>query len=338
MHPGGGAAVAPVSRVRHSPPVTLAAFTHAHVPAAAALVAGGVARLRRRLPTVPRSWTEPGHVARALDGLVEHGTGLAVVEDGDLVAFQAAIMVDGRGGRWSYTSDVGHAAPLDPLGRIRARLYAELAGEWLRAGCPEHVVSVPADDEVALATYARLGFGHHVLDLLADMRPIERRRLPDGVEIRRAGPDDAAAVADVDAGLRRHLEAPPIFRRPLSALPVEVGRRALADPAVATFLAERDACAIAFLRIGPCADDVATIVRDPATASVTAAFTRPEVRGLEIGSHLLAAAVAWAEEAGYARWAVDHESANGEAARFWARHATPVTISMSRRLAPSLVP
>jgi GNAT superfamily N-acetyltransferase len=318
--------------------MTLVPFSHAHAPAAAILVANGVARLRRRVTNVPRAWSEPDHVARVLHGLVDHGAGVAALDDGELVGFQAAITLDGRGGRWTYTSDVGHAAPPDPRGRLRARLYAELAGGWLRAACPEHVVSVLADDDLALATYTALGFGHHVVDLLADLRPIDRRPLPEGVAIRRAGPDDAAAVSRLETGLRRHLESSPIFLRAAASPPVEVARRELADAAVATFLAERAGRAVAFLRIGPCAGDVATIVRDTGTASVTAAFTHPELRGLDIGSHLLAAAVAWAEAAGYERWAVDHESANGEAGRFWSRHATPVTISVSRRLAPGLVP
>jgi GNAT superfamily N-acetyltransferase len=318
--------------------MTLVPFTHAHVLAAAVMVADGVARLRRRVPVMPAAWTDPEHVARALAGLVDRGAGLAALDDDELVAFQAALTIDGRGGRWVYTPDIGHAAPADPHGRLRAHLYAALAEDWLRGACAEHVVTVPADDEAALATYARLGFGHHVVDLVADLAPIRRGRLPGGVSIRRAGPADAASWADLDLGLRRHLEAAPVFLRPGPQPPIEVARRRLEDPAVATFLAERDGRAIAFLRIGPCATDVATIVRDPGTASVTGAFTRPEVRGLDVGSHLLAAAVAWAEAEGYRRWAVDHESANGEASRFWARHATPVTVSLSRRMAPSLVP
>jgi GNAT superfamily N-acetyltransferase len=318
--------------------VTLVPFTHAHVLPAAALVAAGVDRLRRRVPAVPPTWTDPAHLARVLTGLADQGAGLAAIDDHDLVAFQAAITIDGRGGRWTYTSDVGHAATPDPDGRLRTRLYAALADGWLRGARAEHVISVLADDEIALATYARLGFGQHVIDRVAPLAPVERGPLPDGVTLRRAGPADAAPVADLDARLRRHLEASPIFVRPAAPLPVEVGRKHLQDPAVATFIAERDGAAVAFLRIEPCARDVATIVRDPATASVTAAFTSPDVRGREIASHLLAAAVAWAEAAGYARWAVDHESANGEAFRFFARHAVPVTVSMSRRLAPSMVP
>jgi GNAT superfamily N-acetyltransferase len=324
-------------RLGHAPRVTLVPFTHDHVLPAAALVAADIDRLRRRVPPIPPSWTDPAHVARVLAGLADHGTGLAAIDDDDLVAFQSAITIDGRGGRWTYTSDVGHAVPRDPGGRLRTRLYAALADGWLRGACTEHVISVPADDEVALATYARLGFGQHVVDLIAPLAPIERGPIATNVTVRRAGPADAAAVAELDTQLRHHLEASPIFVRPGAPPAVEVGRERLADSAIATFVAERDRAAVAFLRIGPCATDVATIVRDPATASVTAVFTRPEVRGREIGSHLLAAAVAWAETEGYARWAVDHEAANGEAYRFWARHATAVTVSMSRRLAPSLI-
>lgn len=330
--------LARVVRLRHAPPVTLVPFTHEHVPPAAALVAADVDRLRRHVAPVPPAWADPAHVARVLARLVDHGTGLAAIDDGHLVAFQSAVTIDGRGGRWSYTSDVGHVAPHDPEGRLRTRLYAALADGWLRGACTEHVISVPADDEVALATYARLGFGQHVIDLMAPLAPIERGPLAAGVTLRRAGPADAAAVAELDGRLRHHLEASPVFVRPGTPPAVEVGRERLADPAIATFVAERDRAAVAFLRIGPCAMDGATIVRDPETASVTAAFTRPEVRGRDIGSHLLAAAVAWAESEGYRRWAVDHEAANSEAYRFWARHATAVTVSMSRRLAPSLIP
>ena len=318
--------------------MTLVALAPAHVLAAAELVAAGVARLRGRVPALPGSWTDPAHVAKIVAGLADRGAGLVALDDGEVVAYQAAILLDGRGGRFAYTPDLGHVAPPDPAGRLRARLYSELADGWIRGACVEHVVTVQADDDVALATYARLGFGHHVVDLVADLRPIATGPLPGGVTVRRAIPADAGRLVDLDAGLRRHLEASPVFLRLGPQSPPEVHRRRLEDPAVATLVAERDGALVAFLRIGPCATDIATIVRDPGTASVTSAFTRPEIRGSEVASHLLAAAVDWAHGEGYERWAVDHESANGEAVRFWARHATPVAISLSRRLAPGTVP
>ena len=136
----------------------------------------------------------------------------------------------------------------------------------------------------------------------------------------------------------RHLRASPVFLRIPGAPAPEIQRRRIADPDGAVFLASVDDRRVAFLRIGPSEDDVATIVRDPGTASITNAFTVPGLRGAGIGSALLAEAVAWAREAGYVRVGVDHESANREAGRFWGRHAAPVALSLARRLPPMTVP
>ncbi len=307
-----------------------------HVPAAARLVADEIASLRRAVPLVPAAWEDPTVVGRAVAHLVERGAGLAVEDDGELVAFQAAVVLDGHGGRWAYTPEIGHAASGPVAARLRERLYAELAAGWVRAACPEHAITIAAHDAEAQAAMARLGFGQYVVDLMGALDPIDAGPLPEGVSVRRAGPQDALAVADLDAALWRHLAASPVFRRPARAPSPELVRRDLGDEATAVMLAERDGRAVAHLRIGPCSTDVAMLVRDPSTASVTAAFTREELRGTSIASHLLDAAIAWAREAGYARWATDHESANREAGRFWSRHATPVAVSMSRRLPPGL--
>jgi GNAT superfamily N-acetyltransferase len=311
-------------------------FGPQHIDVAAQLVTHEVIELRRAVRALPAGWEDPETVAHALRRLLERGAGLAVEDDGELVAFQAAMTLDGHGGRWAFTPDIAHAAVGRHGQRLRERLYAELAPTWLRAACPEHAITIPAHDVETQATMARLGFGQYVIDLVGGLEPLDAGALPEGVTIRRADPADAAAVAELDAALLRHLRASPIFLRPGPAPSPEVARRDLADRASATILGERDGRAVAYVRIGPCAEDVAMLVRDPSTASVTAAFTREELRGTGIASHLLDAAIAWAREAGYARWAVDHESANREAGRFWARHATPAAISMSRRLPSGL--
>ena len=169
---------------------------------------------------------------------------------------------------------------------------------------------------------------------MRDLSPIRGARFDPRVTVRRATPADAPAVHALDLGLRRHLLASPIFLRLGPQRSPELERHVLADAASPPFLAESDGKAVAFLRIGPSATDVATIVRDPGTASVTAAFTVPELRGRGVATTLLATAHGWAVEAGYARIAVDHESANGEAERFWMRHFVPVAYGMTRRLAP----
>jgi|tagenome__1003787_1003787.scaffolds.fasta_scaffold20969056_2 GNAT superfamily N-acetyltransferase len=321
-------------------------FRPAHVTRAAALVTASVARLREQVPALPEAWSDERVVRRVVRALAERGTGVAIVgRNRSLVGFQAATLLDGHGGRWAYTPDVGHATVAASGGsgaadgnRVVERLYAALAGGWVRDAYVEHVVTVLADDPARIAAFGRLGFAPHVVDLVRDLAPVDGGAVPAGGEVRRALPADAAAVHELHAALVRHLRGSPVFRSVPPAPALELQRRVIADPASAVFLAQVRGEPVAFLRIGPCADDVATIVRDRRTASITAAFTVPRARGAGIGTALLAEAVEWAREAGHVRCAVDHEAANGEAARFWSRHATPVAISVARRLPATAVP
>ncbi len=323
---------------------SLVPFTPDHVPAAAALVAGRVRALRRRIPSLPAPWADETVVGRVIGELAIRGSGFAALRGERLLAFQAATILDGHGGRWAYTPDVGHAVadsrvlPAAAAARVVEEVYAQLAERWAREACLEHVVTVLAHDSTTTATLGRLGFGQLVIDLVRDLSAVEGRMPVAGVSVRRAGPTDAPAVAELDAGLRRHLAGAPIFRGAGPAQPPELQRRILADPAVATFVAEDEGHVIAMLRIGPSANDVATIVRDPGTASITAAYTVADRRGDGVATLLLDAAVRWARAAGYARSAVDHESANGEAHRFWGGHFTPATVSLVRRLPAGVTP
>ncbi len=312
-----------------------------HVDAATALVAARYRRLRSVVPVLPSGWASEASLARIIGELVARGSGVAAIRDGALIGFQAATLIDGHGGRWAYTPDVGHATgELDASDaqRVVEVLYAHLAAGWVRDTCLEHVVTVLAGDADAMAALARLGFGHSVIDLVRDLAPVADGVPAPGVSVRRAGPDEATALVDLEQALRSHLAAAPIFLRPGPVPPVELQRRRLADPAVVTFVAEVDGDVVAFLRAGPSATDVATIVRDRETASITGAFTVAGRRGDGIATCLLDAAAGWAREAGYARLATDHESANGEAFRFSARHFTQVAVSLSRRLAPRVGP
>jgi GNAT superfamily N-acetyltransferase len=269
--------------------------------------------------------------------LAERGSGAVATRDGRLVGFQAAMLLDGRGGRWAWTPDVGHALAEDEDPRTIEALYARLADAWVRQACAEHVVTLLADDAPGIETFGRLGFGQHVIDLVRDLGPVAGAGCG-GAIVGRVGPDAAAVITDLDLGLRRHLSASPIFQGLGPARSLELQRRELADSAVATFVATSGDAPLAFLRIGPVSDDVAMLVRDEGTASITGAFTLADHRGAGIATDLLDAAIGWARAQGYARCAVDHESANREAGRFWARHFSPVAVSLSRRLPARVLP
>ena len=218
-------------------------------------------------------------------------------------------------------------------------LVAHAGRTWVGRGARTHAVSVPIDEALIRDTLAWLGYGIVVIDALRGLDdpalPAARASAPPGVRVRRAGPDDLPAVLPLDRGLRRHLLDAPTFlvlQRPQD--PDALAAR-LADPDVATFVAEVDGVAVAVLRVGPPADDVAFLVRDPDTASINLAFTRAEHRGGGVAAALLGAAEAWARERGAVRLGVDFESANVLAARFWTHWFTPVVASYLRRLHPA---
>jgi GNAT superfamily N-acetyltransferase len=138
-------------------------------------------------------------------------------------------------------------------------------------------------------------------------------------------------VTPLEQGLRDHLAASPTFLR-YPDLERDELAAVLADPAVATLLAVDEQRPLAFLRIGPHSTDASTIIRDPGTASITRALTRADRRGEGVASALLDAALDWARANGYVRIAVDWESANLLANRFWPRHFNVVGITLGRRL------
>lgn len=74
------------------------------------------------------------------------------------------------------------------------------------------------------------------------------------------------------------------------------------------------------------------MIRDPATFSLTGAYTAESLRGRGIGSSLLRAVVECAGANGYARCTVDFESANNVGREFWLRHFGPIAYSLIRRV------
>jgi GNAT superfamily N-acetyltransferase len=313
--------------------LALVQFQPAHVAAAASLVAGRVRELRAG-PGLPEAWTDAAAVAGSSAACRARLRGRSVPR-GAPGRVQAAMLLDGRGGRWAWTPDVGHAVDDASGERVLEALYARLAGP----GC---ATAVPSTSSRCSPTTTRarpawrLGSAA-VADLVRDLAPVrlDGARVPSvRAPARRTRPRSSPSTRACGASRPRRLPGHGPARS------AEVQRRILDDPGTATFLAEDDEDdegaegAVAFLRIGPPSEDVALIVRDAGTASITAAFTLEARRGEGVATALLAAAVDWARAAGHARCAVDHETANREAARFWSRQFTTVAVSMARRLPP----
>jgi GNAT superfamily N-acetyltransferase len=199
------------------------------------------------------------------------------------------------------------------------------------AGFRAHYVSVLANDRAGLRAWTWLGFGHSVMDGIRDLAPVADGRSA-AIAIRPAGPTEARTLGELEDGLRAHLAGSPVFFALGPARSLADQRRRIAEPEAAVLLAEVAGQVVGYLVVGPASDDAATVIRDAGTASISGAFVRPEHRRGGVADALLDAAVSWARERGHERIAVDFETANLLATRFWTRHFRPVTHSLARRL------
>jgi GNAT superfamily N-acetyltransferase len=323
-------------------PVSYEPFGQQHFAGAAEIAAARTARLRARVPVVPDQWAAPATWGNVLASVAERGVGRAAVQGGRVVGVLAGWPVrSGQPRVYCPEATAGAAPDLEPreARRIVEGLAEAAQRDWVADGIRSHFVSVIADDATLFDTLAWLGFGVAVVDALAPVGSLPRGRPADegvpGIAIRRAGLADLDAVLALEAGLRRHLVDSPtylVIGRPIDAAEWTAS---LGDDEFATLLAEDlGGAALAFLRIGRTADDVAQVVRDEATTSISRAFTLADRRGTGIARALLAGAAAWARDRGAVRVGVDFESANVLASRFWTAHFTPVVLSVNRHLHP----
>jgi GNAT superfamily N-acetyltransferase len=309
--------------------VEIRPFEAFDLAAAADLYAGRYADERAGHPELPDAWERPERVAPLLHRLVAAGPALVAVDGDEVLGYLAGWLVDEPDGPWAYVPEWGHAARGPDRRRTWEELYAAVLPSWLERGARLHRVTLLAGDEL-IGALGWLSFGTTTVDAVRGTDAIGS----DPYRVRRAGVADTDAVVRLREGLRQHLQGSPVYV--VVPAPVEAASEGakLADPRVATLLAEEDGKVLGFLRIGPAADDVATLVQDAGTASITGAFTVAGRRGSGVGTCLLDHALAWARKEGYVRVAVDFEAMNVLAARFWTATFRPVALTMTRAIDP----
>jgi GNAT superfamily N-acetyltransferase len=260
--------------------------------------------------------------------MAERGTGVVVCQGEELLGFLCAYYIDSwRGLNTAHSPEWAHGATGCDMTRTFNLAYRAASARWTEQGCQAHLFTTLAHDRSLLDLLQWQGLGVVVADALRDLSPVGAPEVP----VRRAVPEDLRELEALGRGLVDHLSAPTTFLTyPYRSEAYWRGQ--LADETVYYAVAEVEGVLAAYMKLGPCDDDVCRTVQDVKTMSISGAFCMPERRSGGIARALLNHGIAWARECGFKRCGVDWESSNIEASAFWLRHFRPVCLSLRRVL------
>lgn len=308
-------------------PLKIQPFNLNHLAEAAKLVCQRYTQLCQENPTLPQPYQQEQVMLEILTKLNKDAQGVSALEGNRLVGFMLGVQINEfMGRRAAYSPDYANAAQGERASDIYETMYTECAKEWVSAGCCTHAISVLVNNHPALQALHWQGFGLINVDAVRDLQPLPQGA--EGVLVRQATPSDSDTIQAFNHALEHHESAAPIYW--LHEL--ENYSAKLDQPGYSAWLAYAGKQAVGSLVLLPGDETECLFMRDPQTTYLYSAFIAEPVRGKGIASALLNHAFDWARQAGYARCAVDFESTNTSAHRFWMKHYKPVSYSFVRVL------
>lgn len=317
-----------------------------HLGEAAELFSACYREERRLVPTLPPRHEANPRILELLIELAGRAPGVVALEGDRLRGYLLGMALPSFEGTRPgvYCPIWAHAVAGEGPARaaVYQQMYAHLSREWLARGWLAHAITIYAQDSPAVDAWFRSGFGLLTVDAIRGLEPLPIRGWPGpeepDLEIRPAAAADAGRIRPLVQGLIDHLADAPIFYPPRPAPGEADLAEWLTQPGQRYWLALRVGVAVGYIRTQPPQPDVAYVVHDPGTISITGAFVRPSDRGQGVATALLAQVLAEARATGYARCSVDFESRNALGSRFWLRHFEPVCYSLLRRVDERILP
>jgi len=312
--------------------IEIVEFDDDHLDAASALVAARYGTEMEQEPLLSHRYQHTAETLPFLQKLLGRGPGVAALENGRLVGFIQGGVSMFKGVQTAYVPDSGHGTDTLHSRNVYRDMYARLAASWVALGCFTHVISIMAHHRQAVDAFHSLGFGMINIDALRDFSPGPDS--PDEIEIRRAEQRDLEIVMSLENMLRRHLASSPTF---LPSLPNPDLRRSLEEQLSSSdepiWIASHEGVPVGFIGTESTGRGPTLARSDNNIMSLVGAYVNPDTRSLGVGKALLNTALDWGRSAEYTVCALDFESANIEATRFWLGSGfRPVIYSLARRL------
>jgi GNAT superfamily N-acetyltransferase len=319
----------------------IAHFSDEHITKAAELLAQRQQRDRNILPELPDRFESAQEAETAVRAALarEHAAGFAALDDDRLVAYLIGDRVIDdvwvRSGwiRWggcAYDPSAGVELVRD--------LYAALGKHWVGYGIFTHCALVPVSDPAMIGAFFSLSFGVQQVHALQSIKEMSsgRRPVPAGIEMRPAGSGDEQHLVKLsDIIWREQVEAP--VWAPM--MPDEVAGREAAwaelatDDEVTAWLAMRGEEPLAVQMYWSSEADADNVMIPEDCVYLSVAGTRPEARGLGLGTWLSEHILAETYAAGFRYCETDWRSTNLLSSRFWPKRGyRPVFYRLVRRV------
>lgn len=319
--------------------VEIVPFSEKHIEDAAALVAGRYTNLRSMVPTMPDYYENPAAFQPLLQDLTQQNPGVAALNGGQLIGFAAGMVLpDFRGRRSVYSPEWANAAVEDQSREVYQQLYAALSEVWVADRCSAHYVTVFAHDRPGIEAWSWQGFGMSGVDAMRDLSPASSEPVRAHIETKPVTPDDIDALLQLEGNLITYMEAAPIFLLGGDTWDGNAWAEYLKGEQNRVWLAYCDGELSAYMKMGPPNPGACHVIKDPATVSITGAFTQEPHRAQGVATVLLNEVLDWARDHGYTRCGVDFEPMNILGARFWLRHFQAFCFSMHRMIDGRLMP
>ncbi len=301
-------------------------FSKELIPEAGILLAKHHQRNRRVFPFLPARFEEAQVTARALEGLMEKKTtsGYAAFRNGKLVAYLMGDRTVEPWGRCGWVRLPGSALAEGESVTTLQDLYVLLGDDWVDEGVFIHHTYLSAADEDIVNAWFNLDFGKERIDAVLDFSQIEmpENQIPEGIQIRRAGPGDNELLAGMSHIIFRELAKSPYWH----PTPPEVwdelreGWAEIADDTTMTaWLAIENGKALGMIGFYEQEQGDADMLAAPKMSYLTVAATREEARGRGIGTALAWTGLAYCKQNGDDYCITNWISPNLAASRFWPR-------------------
>lgn len=313
---------------------SLVRFTQKHLDSAVELFLKGYSQEKLHSPCLPsRALDDPAWIRSKLQSALNN-PGVAIIEGGQLLAY----LVSGdffswKGQQTAFVSEYGHSAINEKKQRLYQIMYQALAQEWRNRRCHLHLIGYFAHDSLLQSTLYQFGFGAIVAERLRDCSSLDGFQDKWIKEI-----NDPIELIDLHMEHIRYYPKSPIFiarstDRPSALADLET--HAQSNDAFFAYYDQSEPCA--YMIIGESSNSgEGFLLQKTKTAQIKSAYARTEFRGKGVGEALLQHAIRWAQQHGYERVFVEHETANVAGGNFWSKYFTPYLYFSMRYIDSSL--